>query len=117
MKNNKSYSLKKNNIERNSKTVPKSIQSLKSFKKNEVLQKLKIRKIISPEEIQFMRMNRKMRFVMDGNKYNKIKEEKFKSTWKNYFKRNIVFLKKFIPFLPIFPMKKRFSNFIYEKKD
>ena len=90
MKNNKSYSPKKNNIERNNKTVPKSIQSLKSFKKNEVLQKLKIRKIISPEEIQFMRMNRKMRFVMDGNKYNKVKEEKFKSTWKNYFKRNIV---------------------------
>jgi len=89
-KNNKSYSPKKINIENNNKFEPKPIQTLKSFKKNEALLKMKMKNIVSPEEIQFMRMNRKMRFVMDGNKYTKVKEEKFKSTFKHYFKRNIV---------------------------
>ena len=51
---------------------------------------LKIKKYYSPHQINFMRMNRKMRYVMDGNNYNKIKGENFKINREHYYKKNIV---------------------------
>ena len=51
---------------------------------------IKLKKFYSPQEINFMRMSRKMRFVMDGNKYNKIKGEKFKINRNVYYKKNII---------------------------
>ena len=60
------------------------------MKKNEELLKMKMKKLISPDEIHMMRINKRMRYIMDGNKYNKIKEEKFQSNRKDYFKKYIV---------------------------
>ena len=49
-----------------------------------------LKKFYSPQEINFMRMSRKMRYVMDGNLYNKIKGEKFKINRNDYYKKNII---------------------------
>ena len=51
--------------------------------------KIKLKKFYSPQEINFMRMSKKMRYVMDGNKYNKIKGEKFKINRNDYYEKNI----------------------------
>ena len=51
---------------------------------------LKIKKYYSPHQINFMRMSRKMRYVMDGNNYSKIKGENFKKNREHYYKKNIV---------------------------
>ena len=84
---NKSFSPKKTIS--NSRIESKTNQTMKNLKKNEELLKIKMKKLISPEEIRFMRINKRLRFSMDINKYNAFKEEKFKSKWKNYFKKNI----------------------------
>jgi iron complex outermembrane receptor protein len=73
--------IKKQNI-LNLKKVNKSIDS-PSFK-------IRLKKFYSPHQINFMRMNQKMRQVMDINKYNIIKEEKFKNNRNDYYKKNIV---------------------------
>ena len=52
--------------------------------------KIKLKKFYSPQEVNFIRMNRKRRFVMDGNKYNRIKGEKFKSNRNDYYKKNLI---------------------------
>ena len=66
----------------NLKKVNKSIDSA-NFK-------MRLKKFYSPHQINFMRMNQKMRQVMDINKYNIIKEEKFKNNRIDYYKKNIV---------------------------
>ena len=84
---NKSVSPKKNKL--NNQIESKMNLSIKNYKKNEALLKIKMKKLITPEEIHFMRMNQRLRYAMDINKYNKYKEEKFKTKWKEYFKKNI----------------------------
>ena len=85
---NKSFSPKKNYSY--SKMEQRANQPVKNLKKNEALLKMKMKNLISPQEIHLMRVNRRLRYIMDGNKYNKIKEEKFKSSRKYYFEKNIV---------------------------
>ena len=85
---NKSFSNKKNIS--NNKNEQKPLKSVINLKKNEELLKMKMKKLISPDEIHMMRINKRMRYIMDGNKYNKIKEEKFQSNRKDYFKKYIV---------------------------
>ena len=88
-KKDNSFSSKKNDNS-HSKIEQKSIKSIKSMKKNEILLKMRMKKFISPDEINLMRINRRLNYFMDRNKYNQIKEEKFKSNRKNYFKKNIM---------------------------
>ena len=52
--------------------------------------KIKLKKFYSPQEVNFIRMNRKRRFVIDGIKYNKIKGEKFKTNRNDYYKKNLI---------------------------
>ena len=85
---NNSYSQKKSFSQ--SKIEQKAIQSMKNLKRNEALLKLKMKKLVSPEEINLMKINRRINHVMDGNKYNRIKEEKFKYNRKHYYKKTIV---------------------------
>ena len=68
-----------------------SLLNLKKNTKNNELPniKIKLKKFYSPQEINFMRMSRKMRYMIDGNKYTKIKEEKFKINRNDYYKKNI----------------------------
>ena len=84
---NKSSSPKKNIS--NKIMEPKNNQSVTNIKKHEELLKMKIRNLISPDQIRFMRMNRNSRYVDDINNFNKFKEEKFKLIRKDYFKKNI----------------------------
>ena len=84
---NKSSSPKKNIS--NKIIEPRKIQSVINIKKNEELLKMKMRNLISPEQIHFMRMHRNLRYVTDRNNINKFKEEKFKSSRKDYFKKII----------------------------
>ena len=84
---NKSSSPKKNIS--NKIIEPKNNQSVTNIKKHEELLKMKIRNLISPDQIRFMRMNRNSRYVDDINNFNKFKEEKFKLIRKDYFKKNI----------------------------
>ena len=51
---------------------------------------IRLKKYYSPHEINFMRMSRKMRYIMDGNKYNKIKGDNFKINRAHYYKKNLV---------------------------
>ena len=85
---NNSSSLKKENSY-NSKNEQKSIHSIQNLKKSEALLKMKLKKLISPEEIQMMRNNRKLNYFMDRNKYTKIKGEKFETNRNNYYKNTI----------------------------
>ena len=84
---NKSSSPKKNIS--NKIIEPRKLQSVINIKKNEELLKMKMRNLISPEQIHFMRMHRNLRYVTDRNNINKFKEEKFKSSRKDYFKKII----------------------------
>ena len=86
-KKNKSQSPKKSILLIKSEMKPNLYVS--SFKKNEFVLKMKKKKMISPQEINLMRINRKMRFASDGNKSKRIKEEKFNFQRNNYFKKNI----------------------------
>ena len=85
---NNSSSLKKENSY-NSKNEQKSIHSIQNLKKSEALLKMKLKKLISPEEIQMMRNNRKLNYFMDRNKYTKIKGEKFETNRNHYYKNTI----------------------------
>lgn len=51
--------------------------------------KLNIKKFYSPQEVNLMRISRKMRYVMDGIKYTKIKGDKFKTNRKDYYNKNL----------------------------
>ena len=51
--------------------------------------KLNIKKFYSPQEVNLMRISRKMRYVMDGIKYTKIKGDKFKINRKDYYNKNL----------------------------
>jgi hypothetical protein len=51
--------------------------------------KIKLKKFYSPVEINFMRMSKKRRYVADGNKYSKIKQENFKIKRNDYYKKNL----------------------------
>ena len=66
----------------NLKQINKSINSINN--------KMKLKNIYSPHEINFMRMRRKIMCLMDGNKYNKIKEDKFKMNRDDYYKKNVI---------------------------
>ena len=88
----KNSSQRSQNIEKKIKENDKSplFNLKKNNKTNEVPNiKIKLKKFYSPQEINFMRMSKKMRYVMDGNKYNKIKGEKFKINRNDYFEKNI----------------------------
>ena len=87
--NNNSSSIKKENNSY-SKNEQKTVNSIQNLKKNENLLKMKLKKLISPEEIQKMRINRRMNYLMDRNKYNKIKEEKFETYRNHYYKNTIM---------------------------
>ena len=87
--NNNSSSIKKENNSY-SKNEQKTVNSIQNLKKNETLLKMKLKKLISPEEIQKMRINRRMNYLMDRNKYNKIKEEKFETYRNHYYKNTIM---------------------------
>ena len=84
--NNNSFS-KENSY---SKTEIKTIHSVQNLKKNEALLKMKLKKLITPDEIQMMRMNRRLNYFMDRNKYNKMKGEKFETHRKHYYKKTIM---------------------------
>ena len=88
-KKDNSFSPKKNDNS-HSKIEQKSMKSVKNLKKNEIFLKMRMKKLISPDEINLMRINRRLNYFMDRNKYNQIKEEKFKSNRKHYFKKNIM---------------------------
>ena len=85
--NNKSLSIKKDNSY--SKNDKKAINTVQNLKKNEVLLKMKLKKLIKPDEIQMMRM-RKLNYFVDRNKYNKVKEEKFETNRNHYYKKTIM---------------------------
>ena len=85
--NNKSLSIKKDNSY--SKNDQKTINTVQNLKKNEVLLKMKLKKLIKPDEIQMMRM-RKLNYFVDRNKYNKVKEEKFETNRNHYYKKTIM---------------------------
>ena len=85
--NNNSFSIKKENSY--SKNDIKTINSVQNMKKNEALLKMKLKKLITPDEIQMMR-NRKLNYFMDRNKYNKVKEEKFETHRNHYYKKTIM---------------------------
>ena len=69
---------------------PPLLNLKKNTKNNELPNiKIKLKKFYSPQEVNFMRMSRKMRYMVDGNKYTKIKEEKFKINRNDYYKKNI----------------------------
>ena len=86
-KNNNSSSMKKENSY--SKNEQKTINSVQNLKKNEALLKMKLKKFITPDEIQMMR-NRKLNYYIDRNKYNKVKEEKFETNRNHYYKKTIM---------------------------
>ena len=65
--------------------LKKSYKSIDSSSNN-----IRLKKYYSPHEINFMRMSRKMRYIMDGNKYNKIKGDNFKINRAHYYKKNLV---------------------------
>ena len=70
----------------------KDLLSLKQNKNNDSnLPKIKlnIKKFYSPQEVNLMRISRKMRYVMDGIKYTKIKGDKFKTNRKDYYNKNL----------------------------
>ena len=85
--NNKSLSIKKDNSY--SKNDQKTLNTVQNLKKNEVLLKMKLKKLIKPDEIQMMRM-RKLNYFVDRNKYNKVKEEKFETNRNHYYKKTIM---------------------------
>ena len=70
----------------------KDLLSMKQNKNNDSnLPKIKlnIKKFYSPQEVNLMRISRKMRYVMDGIKYTKIRGDKFKSNRKDYYNKNL----------------------------
>ena len=77
------------------KMIQKSTEPLSKLKKNKITYSnlpnitFKLKKYYTPQEINFMRMNRKKRFVMDGNKYYKIRIEKFETNRKDYYNKNL----------------------------
>ena len=92
-KRNNNHSLSAKKVDNSHNKIQKYSKSVKCLKKKETLLKMRMKKLISPEEICLMRINRKNRklnYFMDRNKYNQIKEEKFKTNWKYYFKKNIM---------------------------
>ena len=65
--------------------------NLKKYKKNDLPKiKIKLKKFYSPQEINFMRMSLKRRYVIDGNKNKNIKAEKFQINRNDYYKKNLI---------------------------
>ena len=65
--------------------------SLKNNKKNDLPKiKIKLKKFYSPQEINFMRMSLKRRYVIDGDKNKNIKAEKFQINRNDYYKKNLI---------------------------
>ena len=65
--------------------------NLKNIKKNDLPKiKIKLKKFYSPQEINFMRMSIKRRYVIDGNKNKDIKAEKFQINRNDYYKKNLI---------------------------
>ena len=79
----------KNRVKDNGK---QPLLNLKTNNKNNDLPKIKIKlkKFYSPQEVNFMRISKKRRYVMDGNNYIKIKEAKFKNIRNDYYKKNMI---------------------------
>ena len=81
----------KNNKNRVKEGGKQPILNLKINKKDNLPKiKIKLKKFYSPQEVNFMRMSQKRRFVIDGNKNIKIKAEKFQTNRNDYYKKNII---------------------------
>ena len=83
-----------NNKIKNSQNIngQKDLLNLKKNKNNDSnfpKIKLNIKKFYSPQEVNLMRISRKMRYIMDGIKYTKIKGDKFKINRKDYYNKNL----------------------------
>ena len=83
-------SIKSINKKISEKSKPHVVNLKKNIKKNGPPNiQLKLKKFFSPQEVNFMRMSKKMRNLVDANNYNKIKEEKFQINRNDYYKKNI----------------------------
>ena len=81
----------KNNKNRVKEGGKQPILNLKINKKDNLPKiKIKLKKFYSPQEVNFMRMSQKRRFVIDGNKNIKIKAKKFQTNRNDYYKKNII---------------------------